>query len=349
MAISTRGPPCAARRGRTPTARARPRAAAASRDRRSRRAWYQRRASRVARHSAGTRRMPCFMPTARLAPEPAAGCGSSISRRNSSGGGSSSKTRHGACAAQLLDRVAAGGDGNRARADGVGAVDVVRRVADDEHVASSATGPARRASSQRARGDRRALARVLGERAVGKEVEQAVVRQLGLRAAARVAGQQVRAHVVAARAGARGSRARSAARAPASAAGSSAAAPRSAAPCARSSRRRRRRARASRTSARRSGSRSARRSRIDASWKSRPVTSLHRIVPREHARPWRSSAACRRYPRTGRSSRVAARRRSARRQRRREPRHQARDVEPMVRQHLVVGAALGQLRRRRCA
>ena len=43
-------------------------------------------------------------------------------------------------------RVAAGGHGDRADADGVGALDVVRRVADDEHVVS-ATGPACRASA----------------------------------------------------------------------------------------------------------------------------------------------------------------------------------------------------------
>ena len=68
--------------------------------------------------------------------------------------------------AQLLDRVAAGRHRNRAHADGVGALDVVRRVADDEHVLLGARGRLARASSSARVGDRGAGARVLGKRAV---------------------------------------------------------------------------------------------------------------------------------------------------------------------------------------
>ena len=138
---------------------------------------------------------------------------SSISCMNSSAGGSSSNTRHGWCDSQLVERVAARGDRDRARADRVGALDVVRRVADDEH-ALSATGPARRASSSaRAAIDARARRHPRQTRRP-ESTEQIVVRELGPGAAARVAGQQVRADVGPLARGARESRARWAARCP---------------------------------------------------------------------------------------------------------------------------------------
>ena len=76
----------------------------------------------------------------------------SIRRTKSSDGGNSSNSRHGSCGAQLVDGVAAGRHRNRPHADGVGAVDVVRRVADDERVGlAERAGRAARAASPAAR------------------------------------------------------------------------------------------------------------------------------------------------------------------------------------------------------
>src|SRR5436190_21598275 len=96
---------------------------------------------------------------------------------------------------QLLGIIAARRHRDGAHADGVRALDVVRRVADDEGVRfSHGSIPPRQ--FQGTDGNRGAGARVLSERSGWEKGPQTVVGQLGLGAAAGVAGEQIGADVI---------------------------------------------------------------------------------------------------------------------------------------------------------
>jgi hypothetical protein len=69
-------------------------------------------------------------------------------------------------------------------------VNVVRRIADNEH-GSIANRPLTSREVERACRDDGTVAGILGERAVGEVLEQAVVSQLRARTAARVPGQEI--------------------------------------------------------------------------------------------------------------------------------------------------------------